>query len=97
VIQLFKMLESNRIDIAVDVGVNGQDMINQLNLKNIGVVSELAKRDFYNALIQSKAHLAPQISSVIRMMKASGELSKLIRRAEKKRLSIRGIYDGSAK
>lgn len=87
VAQLFKMLAAKRIDIAVDVSLNGQDAVNQLGLKGIKPVGDLAKRDFYNALIDSKADLAPRIYSVIKAMKASGELDKLARALEKKRLS----------
>jgi len=97
VTQLFKMLESNRIDIAVDVGINGQDTINQLDLKGIKIVGAIAKRDFYNVLIQSKADLAPRISSVIKSMNASGELNKLIKSAEMKRLNARSIFHGTVK
>jgi polar amino acid transport system substrate-binding protein len=97
VTQLFKMLESNRIDIAVDVEINGQDTINQLDLKGIKIVGAIAKRDFYNVLIQSKADLAPRISSVIKSMNASGELNKLIKSAEMKRLNARSISHRTAK
>jgi len=87
VAQLFRMLAANRIDIAVDVSLNGQDAVNQLGLKGIKPVGDLAKRDFYNVLIASRADLAPRIYPVIKAMRASGELDKLTKSLEKKRLS----------
>jgi ABC-type amino acid transport substrate-binding protein len=84
--QLFEMLELNRIDVAVDVHLNGLDVIRRMNLKGIQLIADLAKRDFYNALIPSKADLAPRISKVIKAMIASGELTAMTKKAEKKRL-----------
>ncbi|MEI6208752.1 MAG: transporter substrate-binding domain-containing protein [Desulfuromonadales bacterium] len=85
--QLFEMLELNRIDVAVDVHINGLDVIRRMNLKDVQLIADLAKRDFYNALIPSKADLAPGISKVIKEMITSGELSTMIKKAEKKRLN----------
>lgn len=95
VTQLFQMLAAKRIDVAVDVNLNGLDAINQLGLKGIKPVGDLAKRDFYNVLIASKADLAVRIAPVIKAMQASGELVKLIKLSEKKRLSsgIRSAAD----
>ncbi len=80
--QLFKMLSLDRIDIAVDAYINGMDTLKQLNLKDIKPVAKLAKRDLYNALIPSKADLAPRISKVIKSMFASGELASLTKSIE---------------
>ena len=85
--QLFEMLELNRIDVAVDVHINGLDMIRRMKLKDIQLIADLAKKDFYNALIPSKADLAPRISKVIKEMVASGELSRMIKKVEIKRLN----------
>lgn len=87
VTQLFKMLEANRIDVAVDVRLNGLDVVSQLGLTDIKPVGDLARRDFYNVLIGSKAGLASRIQPVIKAMKASGELARLTAELEKKRLN----------
>jgi polar amino acid transport system substrate-binding protein len=94
VTQLFRMLELDRIDIAVDVGINGQDIISQLGLKNIRPIAAIARHDFFNVLIKSKSELAPKISAVIKSMKSSGELDKLIRSAEQKRLGSGPVLPG---
>jgi polar amino acid transport system substrate-binding protein len=86
VAQLFKMLESGRIDVAIDVSLNGTDMIQQLKLKNVAQVGEIARRDLFNVLIPSKASLVPRISATIKSMKASGDMESLIKRFEQKRL-----------
>jgi ABC-type amino acid transport substrate-binding protein len=86
VTQLFKMLSSDRIDVAVDVSLNGSDVINQLNLKNVQLIGNLAQRELYHVLIPSKKHLAPKISRAIMAMKASGELDSLAKKFEVRRL-----------
>ena len=86
VTQLFRMLAAKRIDIAVDVSLNGQDTVRQLGLSNIKPVGDLAKRDFFNVLIAAKADLAPRIQAVIKTMKASGELDRMAKVFEEKRL-----------
>jgi polar amino acid transport system substrate-binding protein len=85
--QLFKMLDIDRIDVAVDVHINGLDVIRQMNLKGIQPVADLAKRDFFNVLTSSNADLAPRISNVIKTMIASGELATMTQMAEEKRLN----------
>ena len=88
VAQLFRMLDKDRIDIAVDVNMNGQDTINRLGLKTIQPVGHLATRDFYNALIPSRSDLVLTISETIKAMKKNGELDKLARAYERERLAI---------
>ena len=85
--QLFEMLNLDRIDIAVDAYVNGLNAIKKMKLNGIKPVAKLAKRDLYNALIPSKANLAPRISKVIKTMAVSGELSAMIKNCEKKYLN----------
>jgi len=84
--QLFEMLNLDRIDVAVDAYVNGAKALKQLKLNSIKPVAKLAKRDLYNALIQSKSSLLPRISKVIKTMAVSGELSVMIKNCEKKHL-----------
>jgi len=87
VTQLFQMLAARRIDIAVDGSLNGRDAVRQLGLHDIKPVGDLARRDFFNVLIPSKANLTPRIRAAIKAMKASGELEKLTRTLEARRMS----------
>ena len=86
VTSLFQMLELNRIDIAVDGGLNGQAEIRKLALTGIAPVGELARRDFFNVLTKQNSHLTSKISATIKMMSNSGELKKLIKRTEEQRI-----------
>lgn len=90
--QLFKMLDAGRLDIVVDAGINGADMINQLGLtSSVKAVGELTRREFFSVLIPSKKDLAPKLSAVIKTMAASGELKKLTEKLENDRLNTNGV------
>jgi ABC-type amino acid transport substrate-binding protein len=90
VVQLFKMLADDRIDVAVDVSINGADVVKQLNLEQIKSAGDIARREFYIVLIPSKQQLAPRLSRVITSMKESGELASLTRQLEQARLAPEG-------
>ena len=80
--QLFQMLESGRIDVAIDTSANGAYMIHKLGLKDIQTVGTLARLDLFHMLNPSQATLAPRLSAQIKRMKDSGELDKLARKLE---------------
>lgn len=81
--QLFEMLNIGRLDVVVDVGINGKFLTKKMKYNDIVSVGEIAKRDFYNALIPAKKDIAPKISKAITEMKSSGELEKLRIKYEK--------------
>lgn len=80
--QLFQMLESGRIDVAIDTSANGAYMIHKLGLKDIQTVGTLARLDLFHMLNPRQAALAPRLSAQIKRMKDSGELDKLARKLE---------------
>jgi polar amino acid transport system substrate-binding protein len=80
--QLFQMLESDRIDVAIDTSANGAYMIHKLGLKDIQAVGTLARLDLFHMLNPRQATLAPRLGAQIMRMKDSGELDKLSRRIE---------------
>jgi polar amino acid transport system substrate-binding protein len=94
VTQLFKMLETGRIDIAIDVSLNGVDVISKLNLGSmVKPVGDIARRELFHVLIADKKDLAPKISTVIKSMIASRELPALTRRIEQSRLGNESAPD----
>ena len=80
--QLYKLLDSGRIDVAIDEAINGPIVAKKLGLKDIKLVGEIAKLDLFNILTPGKKELAPKISAAIKSMKETGELSKLIKQYE---------------
>lgn len=87
--QLFRMLDAGRIDVAVDIGVNGRDLIQKLDLSSVNVAGELGRHGLYNVLTPANAALAPRIGTVIKAMNQSGELKRLISAAENRRLGVK--------
>jgi ABC-type amino acid transport substrate-binding protein len=79
---LFLMLQAGRFDIAIDTGRNGSYLINKMALSEIQAVGELARQELFAILSPTKKHLAPQLSSTISKLKASGELANLTKKYE---------------
>ncbi|MDC8784841.1 substrate-binding periplasmic protein [Roseateles koreensis] len=86
--QLFRYLESGRIDIAIDAALNGADAIKELSLegvvKNIG---DFNRRELFHVLVPAKREVAAKVSATIRLMQASGELQAMIKRLENARVN----------
>jgi polar amino acid transport system substrate-binding protein len=80
--QMYRMLDADRIDVAIDTGVNGAHIVKRLGLKGIQPVGELARLDLFNILAPAKTALAPKIAAAIKSLKDSGELTKLAQRYE---------------
>ncbi len=78
--QLFQMLESGRIDVAIDTSANGAYMIHKLGLKDIQTVGTLARLDLFHMLNPRQAALAPRLGAQIKRMQESGELETLARK-----------------
>jgi hypothetical protein len=80
--QLYRMVDANRIDLAIDTGINGQATLAALGMKSVEPVGELARLELFHVLTAKQAALAPKLGAVIQAMKKSGELEKLTRRIE---------------
>ena len=80
--QLYRMLESGRIDLAIDTGVNGRKMIQSMKLAGIGEAGELARFKLHHILHPRHEKLVPRIAEVINQLTNSGELARLAERYE---------------
>lgn len=82
--QLLRMLNSNRIDIAVTGEINGLYHINTLGLTNItALIPAIEKDDLYHYLHIKHQALVPLLDQTIREMVASGELLKIRQKLSK--------------
>ena len=79
---LYRMLDKNRIDVAVDTSVNGPVVLQQLGLSGISAAGEIARLDLFHMLHGRKAELAPAIGATIKSLKDSGELLRTTQRLE---------------
>ncbi len=80
--QLYQILESGRVDVVVDSGINGLVFAKKLGLDDIKPVGELAKVELFTMLNPGQKEHAAKISDVIKGLKESGELAKMAKRAE---------------
>lgn len=78
---LYKMLEAGRVDVVVDTGINGTVLIRKLKL-DLVPAGELVRLDLYSVLTAKNKDLAPKLSATIKSLKDSGELSKMVLKAE---------------
>ena len=82
-IALIKLVNDGLVDVALTNTIDGMLAIHDLNLDTVVVPGSqiLAKLDLYHYLHQDHKHLAEEVDGVIREMKASGELDKLLQHA----------------
>jgi len=80
--QMFQMLAAGHIDVAIDSGVNGQRVLRMLGLKDIQMAGTLARLELFHLLHPRHAAVAEQIGKQIKRLKESGELEKLVSKAE---------------
>ena len=77
-IQMFRMLQARRLDLVLSSSIAAQSSINKLRIKDVLESPELARFELHHYLHLRHKDLAPRIAEVIRKMKASGELERLI-------------------
>lgn len=83
-LQLYKLIESGRVDLAIDTGINGRAVIHNLGLDDeIEIVSVIATYDLHNILHAKNAKFRPGIRKVIENMKETGKLKEMIVKYEK--------------
>jgi hypothetical protein len=75
--QLYRMLESGRLDVVVDTPLNHSYVVHALELRNTMPVGNLGREPLYHALARKHADAARKISEVLSEMQASGELQRL--------------------
>jgi len=81
--QIMKFLDKGRADIALTNTVDGIMTIKELNLINIQAISQpLARLQLFHYIHNNHQDLVPKVDNVIKEMKDSGELDRLIQDAE---------------
>lgn len=82
---MFKMLLADRIDVALDTGLNGSILLESPAFQGKGLKASgtVAQYQLYHFLHPRHAGLAPRLGKTIEALKASGELERLIAAAEK--------------
>ena len=81
-IQMYEMVLNGRAQIALDTKINGRKIIKNKKFSNIYDCGSFAKYDLHNYLNSKSAHHKEAISSMIKKLKKSGELEKMIQKAE---------------
>ncbi len=79
---MYKLLNTGRIDVAIDAGVNGIYHTKKLGYENIQPVGELARLDLFNVINSKSKAFAPRITAAIHALQGSGELKMLVQRHE---------------
>lgn len=80
--QMFQMLDAGHIDVAIDSGVNGKRVLHKLGLKDIQAAGTLARLELFHLLHPRQALVADKIGKQIKLLKETGELDKLVSKAE---------------
>ena len=76
--QLFKMLELDRIDVAIASKVSGLFLIKKFDLQSIHLLEPaLQRHDLYHYLHEKNKQFTPILDKIVRTMKESGELVDL--------------------
>ncbi len=82
--QMMKMLENNRIDIALTNTLDGLIILKELGYSDIITMDKpLAVLELYHYIHASKSNIVSEVDSVIKEMIASGEMKELIFMVEK--------------
>ena len=82
---MMKFLKAGRADVALTNTVDGLWTLKKLGYTNIVAIEKpLAVVDLFNYIHEKHEHLVPRVDKVIKKMKISGELQKVINYAEAK-------------
>lgn len=81
--QLYRLLASGRIDLAIDTGINGTYYIKKQNLIGLKEVGTLARLELFHYLNPRHRGLAAKIGTVIQKLIEKRELVPLVERQEK--------------
>lgn len=77
-IHLFKMLDSDRIDIAIFSDLNGLHIIKELKLTSIHALKPPLERiNGYHYIHKKHEHLLPKLDSIFQEMKNSGQMDRM--------------------
>ncbi len=85
--QLYDLVLNGRVEIALDSGINGRKILRQKAYTSLEECGTIAKFDLYNFLNSKSIIHKSAISNMIKKLKDSGELEKLVQKAEQEVLS----------
>lgn len=75
---LFKMLESDRIDVAIFSDINGLALIKELRLSSIQALKPPLERiEAFHYVHKKHAALVPKLDAIFQEMKTSGQLDRM--------------------
>jgi ABC-type amino acid transport substrate-binding protein len=81
--QMMRFLRSGRADVALTNTVDGLLVLDKLGYDNIVPIEKpLAVLDLYHYIHEKHKALVPKVNAVVKEMKESGELDKIIKSAE---------------
>jgi len=81
--QVMMFVEKGRTDVALTNTIDGLMALKALGINNIIPIGKpLATLDLFHYIHQDHKDLVPRINAIIKEMKASGELAKIIKKAE---------------
>lgn len=88
--QLFAMLNYDRFDIAINSNFSGKVELKKQGIKDVAECGEFSHHDLFLYLHVKHQALAPSISAVIVRLQKSGEMAKLVQKAEQQVLNQAG-------
>jgi len=90
---MFKLLNSGKIDVALTNTLDGKLALKRLGYKNIiAMETPLAVLPLYHYIHEKHRALVPVVDEEIKRLKKSGDLQKLIEKAEQKIIENNGLY-----
>lgn len=79
---LYALLETDSIQIALDTGYNGKFLLNKLGYTDLAAKGTIGVFGLFNYVTDNNKKLIPIISATIIRLQQSGEMNKIIRKHE---------------
>jgi len=86
-VQLYDLVLKGRADIALDSGINGRKFLAKKEYSGLKECGTIANLELYNYLNVKSAKYQKPVSEALTKLKSSGELKKMIQKAENEVLS----------
>ncbi len=75
---LFKMLDSNRVDLVIFSDLNGQFLLSQRKRKDIYAITPALETNYgYHYVNKKHEHLIPKLDAIFQEMRDSGQLERM--------------------
>jgi ABC-type amino acid transport substrate-binding protein len=90
---IFKLLVQGNVDIALTNYIDGIEVLKRLNLENEIITGKpLAELKLYHYLHKDHQALVSKVDKMIKQLKRNGELTKIVKSAERAVLNINKIH-----